>query len=91
MTRTKLYLAQFAFAVPAVMLGYACFVVYENSGGDRTHVDLGIVWVATQLAAIYTAHRAAMAVLRRKYPTWNGKIPKWGAKFETKTEVEETS
>lgn len=91
MTRAKLYLTQLAFAVPAVLLGYTCFAVYENSGGDRTHVELGTVWVATQLAAYYTAHRAAIAVLRRKHPTWNGKIPKWGAKFETKTEDEETS
>lgn len=91
MTRTKLYLVQLAFAVPAVLLGYACFAVYENSGGDRTHVELGIVWVATHLAAIFTARWAGIAVLRRKHPTWNGKIPKWGAKFETKTEVEETS
>ena len=84
MTRTKLYFVQLAFAVPAVLLGYACFAVYESSGGDRTHVELFIVWVATQLAAYYTAYRTAIAVLRRKYPTWNGKIPKWGAKFETK-------
>lgn len=84
MTRVKLYFVLLAFAVPAVLLGYACFVVYRNSGGDSTHVELFIVWVATQLAAYYTAHRAAIAVLRRKYPTWNGKIPKWGAKFETK-------
>ena len=76
MTRTKLYFVQLAFAVPAVLLGYACFAVYENSGGDRTHVEFGVVWVATQLAALCTAHRAAMAVLRRNHPTWNGKIPK---------------
>ena len=88
----KLFLVLFAFGVLATLLWGICLTVYANNfEGESTNIGVSIAWLAALPVANYMAYRAAKAVLRRNHPTWNGKIPKRGAKFETKTEDEETS
>lgn len=91
-TRTKLFLVLFAFGVLATVLWFVCLGVYANNfvGDDTPDNEVIIAWLVALPAANYMAYRAAKAVLRRKHPTWNGKIPKWRAKVETATEVEKT-
>lgn len=91
-TRTKLFLVLFAFGVLATVLWLICVGVYGNNfAGGSIDTGPGIALLAALPAVYYTAYKAAMAVLRRKHPTWNGKIPKREAKVETKTEVEKIS
>lgn len=92
-TRAKLFLVLLAFGVLATVLWFVCLGVYANNfvGDDTPDNEVIIAWLVALPAANYMAYRAAKAVLRRKHPTWNGKIPKWRAKVETATEVEKTS
>ena len=90
-TRTKLFLVLGAFGVLATVLWFICVGVYGNNfAGGSIDTGPGIALLAALPAANYMSYRAAKAVLRRKHPTWNGKIPKWRAKVETTTEVEKT-
>ena len=76
MTRMKLFLVLFAFGVQATLLWGACLTVYANNFvGDTTNIGVIIAWLVALPAANYMAYRVAKAVLRRNYPTWNGKIP----------------
>ena len=75
-TRTKLFLVLVAFGLLATLLWGACLTVYANNFEEGS-VDTGpgIAWLAALPVANYMAYRASKAVLRRKHPTWNGKIP----------------
>lgn len=90
-TRTKLFLVLCAFGVLATVLWFVCVGVYGNNfAGGSIDTGPGIALLAALPVIYYAAYRAAKSVLRRKHPTWNGKIPKWRAKVETTTEVEKT-
>ena len=74
-TRTKLFLVLFSFGLLATLLWSVCLTVYANFEGDTASTGVIIAWLAALPVANYMAYRVAMAVLRRKHPTWNGKIP----------------
>lgn len=75
-TRMKLFLVLFAFGLLATLLWSVCFGVYANNFEEGSvDTGTGIAWLVALPAANYMAYRVAKAVLRRKHPTWNGKIP----------------
>ena len=75
-TRMKLFLVLVAFGLLATLLWLVCLGVYANNFvEDTASTGVIIAWLAALPAANYMAYRAAKAVLRRKHPTWNGKIP----------------